>query len=324
MSDLEFTGERLVPGKTESDLWKEHYSRYILAGLWARGRRVLDFGSGAGYGLQILVDAGARRAAGCDIALDALLFSASEYPPTRGRLVAADCLRPPFATGRFDLVVGFEIVEHVTSHERFLDEAKRLLDPSGILVLSTPNKKTYTDDARRRNPFHEHEFYLPDFRRALTDRFSEVVLFAQFACEGLLFRRLAPADGAPGAVRLLGAPSGDSAAEARWGEGAEFFLAVCSDQPLEQRLDLPLGFLYPGEPGEIAGLKAELQVRTRWALDLDRQLGERGERLLELQSEFDERTEWALKLDAEARALKARVLELEARIQELERRGGSG
>ena len=48
MFDLEFTGERLVPGKVEPQLEVEHASRYHLAARYVSGREVLDFGCGLG------------------------------------------------------------------------------------------------------------------------------------------------------------------------------------------------------------------------------------------------------------------------------------
>jgi methylase of polypeptide subunit release factors len=46
----EFTGERVIPGQVETDLWNEHFSRYAFATLFASGKRVLDLGCGSGYG----------------------------------------------------------------------------------------------------------------------------------------------------------------------------------------------------------------------------------------------------------------------------------
>jgi len=56
--DLEFTGERFVPG-THGEIWVEHWHRYHFAARWARGKRVLDVACGEGYGSAVL----AREAA---------------------------------------------------------------------------------------------------------------------------------------------------------------------------------------------------------------------------------------------------------------------
>ena len=46
----EFTGERVIPGQVNEDLWAEHIARYAFASRFAAHSRVLDAGCGAGYG----------------------------------------------------------------------------------------------------------------------------------------------------------------------------------------------------------------------------------------------------------------------------------
>ena len=47
---LEFTGERVIPGLVDPDLFNEHLARYRFAARFAPARRVLDAGCGTGYG----------------------------------------------------------------------------------------------------------------------------------------------------------------------------------------------------------------------------------------------------------------------------------
>ena len=47
---IDFTGERVIPGEVNSDLWAEHFARYAFAARFATGVRSLDVGCGAGYG----------------------------------------------------------------------------------------------------------------------------------------------------------------------------------------------------------------------------------------------------------------------------------
>ena len=46
----EFTGERVIPGLVDVDLWNEHISRYTFAARLARRKRVLDVGCGCRVG----------------------------------------------------------------------------------------------------------------------------------------------------------------------------------------------------------------------------------------------------------------------------------
>jgi SAM-dependent methyltransferase len=53
--------------------------------------------------------------------------------------VGADALHLPFQDKTFDVVVAGELLEHLSNAGSFLDEAWRILSPSGILVGTVPN-----------------------------------------------------------------------------------------------------------------------------------------------------------------------------------------
>jgi len=67
--EMEFTGERVIPGQVDPDLLNEHLARYAFAARLARGKRVLDAGCGAGYGSAELVKS-ALSVVGVDAAAD--------------------------------------------------------------------------------------------------------------------------------------------------------------------------------------------------------------------------------------------------------------
>ena len=70
----EFTGERVIPGQVDLDLWNEHYARYLFATRLCRGKRVLDLGCGCGYGSALLAEA-AARVTGIDSAPEAIAYA---------------------------------------------------------------------------------------------------------------------------------------------------------------------------------------------------------------------------------------------------------
>ena len=82
----EFTGERVIPGLVDADLLNEHLARYAFAARLARGKRVLDAGSGSGYGSAEVAKT-AASVLGVDQSPDAVQFA-------HGRLVVHRDLKP--------------------------------------------------------------------------------------------------------------------------------------------------------------------------------------------------------------------------------------
>ena len=75
---MEFTGERVIPGQVEADLWSEHFARYAFARRYAGGKTVLDAGCGSGYGSAELANE-AALVTGVDFSADAVSYSADNY-----------------------------------------------------------------------------------------------------------------------------------------------------------------------------------------------------------------------------------------------------
>jgi len=100
----EFTGERVIPGQVNDDLWAEHVARYALAARFAHGRRVLDLGCGAGYGTADLARV-ASSAVGVDLAPEAIEYAVRHFAPVRFLQCSATTV--PFPPASFDLVTAF-------------------------------------------------------------------------------------------------------------------------------------------------------------------------------------------------------------------------
>jgi hypothetical protein len=60
-----------------------------------------------------------------------------------------------------------------------LAEFARVLAPDGLLVISSPNRKRYSDDRLYQNPFHLHELYRDEFARLLDRHFPQQRWFHQ-------------------------------------------------------------------------------------------------------------------------------------------------
>jgi len=185
----EFTGERLIPGEVDIDLLNEHMARYHFAVRLARAKRVLDAGCGAGYGSAELADV-AESVTAIDIAPAAVEYARAHYALPNLAFEQASCTQLPYADGAFDLVVAFEVIEHLENWRDFLQEVRRVLAPAGQLIVSTPNRLYYTESrgTEGANPFHVHEFDFDEFTRELKQFFPYVSMFLENHIEGVTFQ----------------------------------------------------------------------------------------------------------------------------------------
>lgn len=113
--------------------------RHLLAGLPqdARPRRILDLGSGTGYGSELLRQ---RFPAARIIALDlaeGMLAYARERRPSADGYIAADAEQLPLADGSFDLVFSSMALQWCYRLPQLFAELQRVVAPGGRLLAST-------------------------------------------------------------------------------------------------------------------------------------------------------------------------------------------
>ncbi len=312
----EFTGERVIPGLVDVDLWNEHISRYTFAARLARRKRVLDVGCGAGYGTAELAQT-AREATGIDVSAEAVEYAQEHYGRSNARYEVGSATAMPFANASFDLVVAFEVIEHLENWQQLLTEARRVLAPGGQLVVSTPNKLYYAESREQSgpNPFHTHEFEIEEFRGALGEVFPHVSMFLENHADSIVFQ---PEAGASGAEVKM---------EGRVGTAAEshFFLAVCAN---EMQTGAPAYLYVPTSANvlrerelHIHRLTAELATKDGWIAKEQTAHQE----LLRVHDgtveELKAANGWAQTVNANLKVAHARIEELQEEIEKQQRLG---
>lgn len=320
---MEFTGERVIPGKTDPDLFNEHLARYRFAETLASGRRVLDAGCGAGYGTALLAER-ADSACGVDQSLEAIAWARREYAGGKAAFEQADCSSLPFRDGSFDLVTAFEVIEHLPDWQGFLREARRVLTGSGQLLVSTPNRVYYQESRAEPNPYHVHEFDYDEFKRELEAVFPHVTMFLENHTQAISFRT----PGMQGVRTVLGGDPPNP-------QDAHFFLAVCSGQP---QFGAP-AFLYVPSSGNVlrereqhvALLEQEVKTKSGWLVKATEELEALAKTnqeehdkaqaaIRQMEAELAEKIAWAQSRDADLVAAAADLTAAGAKIDELEAR----
>lgn len=162
----EWTGERLETF-VFNDVTIEHLHRYALAKEFIKNKIVLDIACGEGYGSNILAQ-DANSVIGVDIDQETITHAIKKYQKKNLSFLQGSVENIPCAPHSFDVIISFETLEHTAEHTKMLEEIKRVLKPGGILIISTPEKKAYTELlGSYSNPFHKKELYKKEFSELL-------------------------------------------------------------------------------------------------------------------------------------------------------------
>jgi len=180
-SDLKFDGERVLPeeiGNVEEYLcYLRHRAAYeYVCDKMPSGLEWLEIGSGEGYGTN-LVSSGAKKITGLDVDKDAVAHASNKYSSAGCSYSAYDGKTLPVDSNSIDVVISFQVIEHVEDDNGFVAEARRVLKTGGRLILTTPNRIYRLRPGEKPwNRFHVREYYPEEFRTLLASHFSDVSL----------------------------------------------------------------------------------------------------------------------------------------------------
>jgi SAM-dependent methyltransferase len=217
------------------------YGQYALAAALAGGRRVLDVGSGNGWGTELLARH-ATEAVGVDLSSVAVREAQRRRPDADLR--TADPAELPFEDSGFDLVVCLGALEHVDDPTRALEEMRRVLRPGGVLALSAGDATGVPDGA----PFAPRRLDREALRAELEARFANVDALRHHAHLATGFDDDADADREPERIELAATAACDGAT-----------LLLASDEAL------------PAAPRSVVIDAAEVEDEQRWLTEMWRQ-----------------------------------------------------
>jgi O-antigen biosynthesis protein len=311
---IEWTGERCVPWAPDVQVVYEHVHRYMWASRIVAGKRVLDLGSGEGFGAAILADT-ASEVVGIDVDERTIEHAQLNWSTESVSFLQGSALDlSALETGSFGAVVAFEIIEHLGDQSRMLAEVERVLAGDGLLIISTPDRRIYSEASGQENPFHERELSSDEFSALLRDTFANVAMWGQRAITGSHMN----------ALERLEEPRGEATSEffleragdewrAAGAPAALYLVALASNGPLP----VVPGASTLGDCG-LELLRAKEREMTEATGELMRELDESGKHATAVLAELGRREADYAEREAERnRRLRRRDSELTARDEQI-------
>jgi O-antigen biosynthesis protein len=166
---MEFTGERVVPWSIGMRGWthvlQHHLARYTFALGYVSGRRVLDIGSGAGYGAFIMSFI-AETVTGIDISAEAVQFARQRFNAGGLEYLCDDAESDTSLIDGVDVVTCFECLEHLSNPQSLIS---KIAVAGKTFVWSVPvndpgrfHRRVYTAAAAREVVPASRIFYQSD------------------------------------------------------------------------------------------------------------------------------------------------------------------
>lgn len=129
------------------------------------GGDVLEIGTGAGYGIEVVAPH-----ARTFVTLDkhAPAPGLTQLPNVEFRQTVVPPLE--FPADSFDFVISFQVIEHIRHDTEFVREIHRVLRPGGRFIVTTPNAPM----SLTRNPWHVREYTAAQLKNLLGSLFPRV------------------------------------------------------------------------------------------------------------------------------------------------------
>ena len=112
--------------------------KYALVNKVARGKRLLDYGTGTGYFTDFMVRQG-YAAEGIEIDAGARKYGAEKFGIT---VHPPEFLFSGYAPSSFDVISLWHVLEHLYDPQKYLKRFYELLSDEGVLIIAVPNHKS--------------------------------------------------------------------------------------------------------------------------------------------------------------------------------------
>ena len=162
-----------------------HRKAYEEAAALSKDRIVLDLGCNNGYGTNV-IGKQCRRVIGVDVSPNAINQAKDMVKADNISFQLIDGKSLPFDDSVFDIIVSFQVIEHIANLEKFMSEILRVLSKDGLVIFTTPNAAIRLDPGMKPwNKFHVQEFTALELKKLLSKWFDSVRVKGLFASSKL-------------------------------------------------------------------------------------------------------------------------------------------
>ncbi len=309
---MEFSGERYLPEMNiDSEISIFHRQRYESILSICAGKNVVDAACGEGYGSSFIAEK-AACVIGIDISHEAIENAKGKYQKENLHYYEASVERIPVEDNWADVFVSYETIEHVTEdiQRKFLKEIRRILKKDGILIMSSPDKRNYSDIPQFHNEFHVHELYFEEFDALLKRYFPNRKYYYQgMFCNSYIFGK---EQGISGREKKLILRESDQTR-------SEYLIAVCGKRKGEADISSVIydaSNMYYLLKDEVLQLKERLGEPGKIIEQKENYIGEQREKILEMEKELREANGVIEQKENYIGEQREKILEVEKELQE--------
>ncbi len=169
-------GEREIAGSND---WRyyAHLSIYRYFSKFVQGKRILEIGSGTGYGANYLSEF-ATDIVSIDVSPSANTFCRDHATSDRIDFQLHDLSAQPIVGESFPVIVSSNAFEHIAAIDKLLENCSRILLPDGLMLIAVPPVNSPEAFAENfRNPFHVNNLTPTNWYAKLSRYFDEVKCF---------------------------------------------------------------------------------------------------------------------------------------------------
>ncbi len=186
------TGERLNPEFYKNDIYnyilylKHQFAYEYAAKFINKNSNVLEFGCGSGYGSKYLSNF-CKNIEALDVSIGCISENRKNIKEKNLKFYYYDGVNLDYKDNTFDVIISFQVIEHVKDVELYLKNMIRVLKPSGTLIITTPSR-TYrlSEDQKPWNRFHLREYNSKQLRDDLDKVISNYSLLGITANDEIL------------------------------------------------------------------------------------------------------------------------------------------